>query len=104
MKRASPDINGKTVSEFYFKPIPGQKDKYQCKVCPKVQRIQREGKGYSNLMEHIKTDHKNFEDEMLKSNGKLEGKIIIKYTPYLFAKLILQDSLFHQKLRIFMVG
>jgi hypothetical protein len=73
MKRGPDSLLGKKAAEFYFKPIPNEKEKYQCKICPKVQRIQKVGTGYSNLMEHVRKDHPNYEEEMTKNNGKLEG-------------------------------
>ena len=80
MKRSNKDcVDGKKVCLFYFSKVVGVKkedgvDFYQCKICPKVQRAQKQGHGWSNLMSHITKDHPNYEEEMHKSNGKIECK------------------------------
>lgn len=74
MKRSFADSLGKKASKFYFELIPNQQDKYQCKICPKVQRIQKPSTGYSNLMNHITSAHPNYEEEIKKAKeGKIEG-------------------------------
>lgn len=74
MKRAA-EPNGKDVSKFYFLRVENTVDTYQCKICPKVRRVQKEGSGWTNLMEHIKTAHPNFEEEIAKADkqGNLTG-------------------------------
>lgn len=65
---------GKKVALFYFELISEEEDRYQCKLCPKVQRVQKQNTGFSNLMSHITSAHPNFEEEMKKTkDGKIVG-------------------------------
>ena len=76
MKRSCGDmIDGEKVSKFYFTKVSDKVDTFQCKICPKVQRIQKKGHGYSNLVSHVRQDHPNFEAEMKNTNANLEGRI-----------------------------
>jgi hypothetical protein len=66
--------SSKKVVDFYFQPIPNEADRFQCKICPKIQRTQKAATGYSNLMSHIVQAHPNYEEEMRKSKeGTLSG-------------------------------
>ena len=74
MKRNNIEANGKKISKFYFEPIANQKDKYQCKICPLVQRVQAPTSGYANLLSHVLSSHPNYEAEMkLSKEAKIEG-------------------------------
>lgn len=74
MKRQR-DTQSKKVCEFYFDPVEGEEGKFQCKICPKTQRTQKPGTGWSNLMDHITKAHPNYELEMkkCKEGGTLDG-------------------------------
>ena len=85
------EINGKRVSLFYFELMPDEEDKYQCKICPKVQRTQAKNTGYSNLMNHVTHAHPNYVQELeqsINSDGMLNGLFSLFFCYF----LILQDS------------
>lgn len=92
MKRAA-EPNGKEVSKFYFIKVENTTDTYQCKICPKVKRVQKEGSGWTNLMEHIKTAHVNFEEEITKADkqGNLTG--MKKLFPFFFFLIMIVFSI-----------
>jgi len=75
MKRKGSDCS-KKATKFYFELKPGEVDRYQCKYCPNVQRVQKAGTGYSNLMSHITVGHPNFEEEIKCAK---EGKLGMPY-------------------------
>jgi hypothetical protein len=79
--------SSKKVVDFYFQPIPNEADRFQCKICPKIQRTQKASTGYSNLMSHIVQAHPNYEEEMRKSKeGTLSG-IYITFLDWYFHDL-----------------
>lgn len=73
MKRSAPtdDKNIEYVN-FYFKPLKNDEERYKCK-CGKL-RKQAKKTGYTNLMDHIRTQHKDYVDVVKnqKKNGQLD--------------------------------
>lgn len=73
MKRSAPtdDKNIEYVN-FYFKPLKNDEERYKCK-CGKL-RKQAKKTGYTNLMDHIRTQHKDYVDVVKnqKQNGQLD--------------------------------
>ncbi len=71
MKRKASDCS-KKATKYFFDVVSGEVDRYQCRYCPNVQRVQKTGTGYSNLMSHIMIAHPNFESEIkCAKEGKL---------------------------------
>jgi hypothetical protein len=54
----------KDIAKFYFTVIEGEANKYQCNLCPNIQRVQECKRGYSNLISHVVTAHPKYLEEM----------------------------------------
>lgn len=76
MKRSAAELDKNTKNlafiNFYYKQLKNDEDHWKCK-CGKI-RKQIKNTGYTNLMNHLQTQHKDYVDvvQSQKRNGQLD--------------------------------
>ena len=64
------ETSAKSISLAYFSPLEGQTDKYRCRCG----RKRKKGNGWSNLIDHIRSEHQNWESELnLLENSRVDN-------------------------------
>lgn len=69
-EKSNEDSENKKISTVYFKLVEDGLDKNWICKCGTL-RVQAKKTGYTNLMSHIRADHKNYQ-ELLKSDGQVK--------------------------------
>ena len=65
------------VALHYFKPLTGPDSLWECKKCG-FKRKQTKNSGYGNLFSHVLQKHKNYQEEMNRSNPAVEFEVCEK--------------------------